>query len=127
MRNRKENATEKKTKEPPMSKKYVEAEVDSAVASVKETVTMSVEEAVRKAVAEAKGTVKDAVVEVLEEEAILVEPSKADMQKSDSREAKPHAFVVMPFGKKEGFDGTVIDFDWAHYLSPQETISWKAF
>jgi tetratricopeptide (TPR) repeat protein len=28
-----------------------------------------------------------------------------------SRETRPHAFVVMPFGKKVGFDGTVIDFN----------------
>jgi tetratricopeptide (TPR) repeat protein len=106
-----ENVPEQKTKEPPMSKKNVEAEVDSAVAGVKESVKLAVEEAVREAVAEAKGTVKETVVEVLEEEAILVEPSKTDLQRSDSREAKPHAFVVMPFGKKEGFDGTVIDFN----------------
>ncbi len=26
-------------------------------------------------------------------------------------EARPHAFVIMPFGKKKGFDGTLIDFD----------------
>lgn len=28
-----------------------------------------------------------------------------------SREARPHAFVVMPFGKKAGSDGTMIDFN----------------
>lgn len=81
------------------------------MSGVKETVKQSVEEAVREAVAEAKGTVIETVEEVLEEAEFVIEPVKPESQKTDSREAKPHAFVVMPFGKKEGFDGTIIDFN----------------
>ncbi len=31
------------------------------------------------------------------------------------KKGAPHAFVVMPFGKKKGFDGTIIDFDAIYY------------
>jgi len=101
----------KKTKEAPMSKKKVETAVDDAVSGVKESVKLAVEDAVREAIAEARGTVKETVLEVLEDEALIHTGGKIDLQKSDSREAKPHAFVVMPFGKKKGIDGTVIDFN----------------
>ncbi len=106
-------AAEEDAKEAPMSRKSKVADeaIEGAVSGVKETVKAAVEEAVREAVAEAKGTVIETVEEVLEEAEVVIEPVKTETQKTDSREAKPHAFVVMPFGRKEGFDGTVIDFN----------------
>lgn len=106
-------ATEEDVKEVPMSRKDKVAEeaIEGAVSGVKETVKAAVEEAVKEAIAEAKGTVIEAVEEVLDDAEVLAKTVKSETKKSDSREAKPHAFVVMPFGKKEGFDGTVIDFN----------------
>ncbi|OQY35966.1 MAG: hypothetical protein B6243_04105 [Anaerolineaceae bacterium 4572_5.2] len=34
-----------------------------------------------------------------------------EQKKSGSRETRPHAFVVMPFGQKKGFEGQIIDFN----------------
>ncbi len=39
------------------------------------------------------------------------EDGSAGQRKSGAREARPHAFVVMPFGQKEGFEGQMIDFN----------------
>ncbi len=83
---------------------------DAAVESAVSTVKQSVKEAVEEAVAEAKGTVFEAFEEIIDDAEIISEV-KPVVQKEESREAKPHAFVVMPFGRKEGFDGTIIDFN----------------
>mgnify|MGYP000088410191 FL=1 len=89
--------------------KLEEAAVESAVESVKASVRVAVEEAVRDAIAEAKGTVTDAIQEVVEDTNLVAIPPASQPGKEESREARPHAFVVMPFGKKKGFDGTEID------------------
>ncbi len=88
-----------------------DAAVKSAVSAVQKSVTTAVEEAVHDAVAEAKGTMVEAIEEIIEEAEIAPEALLAGSQKDESRDAKPHAFVVMPFGRKEGFDGTIIDFN----------------
>ena len=103
--------TEEKAKEAPMSKNNQEAAVEGMLAGLKETLKSAMENMVSEAVAEAKGPVREAVEEVMEEADIIPESVKSEVQKSDSREAKPHAFVVMPFGIKEGFDGTTINFN----------------
>ncbi len=87
-----------------------DAAVKSAVSTVKKSVKVAVEEAVQEAVAEAKGTVIEAFEEIIEDAEIITEV-KPVVQKEESRDTKPHAFVVMPFGIKEGFDGTVINFN----------------
>ncbi len=59
----------------------------------------------------------EAIVEPAKQEnAIKTLPvSGAEPKKEDSRparpEARPHAFVVMPFGKKKGGDGSLYDFN----------------
>ncbi len=88
-----------------------EAAVQSAVESVRSSVKVAVEEAVRDAIAEAKGTVAGAIQEVVEEADVVARSPATQPGKEESRETRPHAFVVMPFGKKKGFDGTVIDFN----------------
>lgn len=91
--------------------KLEEAAVESAVESVKASVKVAVEEAVRDAIAEAKGTLTSAIQEVIEEAEVVAASSASQSGKEVSRETRPHAFVVMPFGKKQGFDGTLIDFN----------------
>ncbi len=88
-----------------------DAAVESAVSAVKQSVRVAVEEAVQEAVAEVKGSVVAVIEEIVEEAEIIPVSVKSDAQKEESRETKPHAFVVMPFGTKEGFDGTVINFN----------------
>ena len=88
-----------------------EAAVDSAVAAVRNSVKTAVEDAVKEAVAEAKGSVVETIEEIIDEAEIAAGKSQTGARKEESREAKPHAFVVMPFGIKKGFDGTVINFN----------------
>ena len=88
-----------------------DAALKSAVATVRKSVRVAVEEAVKDAVAEAKGSVVEIIEDIIEETEIILETTKASSAKEESRETKPHAFVVMPFGIKEGFDGTVINFN----------------
>jgi len=76
---------------------------DSAVEAVKAQIKAAVDNAVREALEDAKGDIKDAVE--------VVDDAPPRQHGAQSRETKPHAFVVMPFGKKTGFDGTVIDFN----------------
>lgn len=85
---------------------------ETDVEAIKTSAKSAVEEAVLEAIAEAKGTVKKTIEEALDEmETMIPKVVKADMQIDDAREAKPHAFVVMPYGRKKGFDGTIIDFN----------------
>lgn len=90
-----------------------EAAVESAVEAVRKNVQSAVENVVQEAIAEAKGSVQEEIEEIIEkaQELQAVEMVTSDEKQSEAREAKPHAFVVMPFGKKEGFDGTVVDFN----------------
>ncbi|OQY33595.1 MAG: hypothetical protein B6I38_03410 [Anaerolineaceae bacterium 4572_5.1] len=47
----------------------------------------------------------------------IIEETKIDKEvnmdnpKKEGRETRPHAFVVMPFGQKPGFEGQIIDFN----------------
>ena len=56
-----------------------------------------------------KETISDEDDDFIEHEPVIHDPDF--YPSTDFDEAKPHAFVVMPFGKKEGFDGTIIDFN----------------
>jgi tetratricopeptide (TPR) repeat protein len=63
----------------------------------------------------ARSPIEESTEELLEE---IISDSDEDVylesrvyRSTDFREARPHAFVVMPFGKKQGFDGTIIDFN----------------
>jgi len=109
--------SDKKAKEHPMvvepDSAIVDSVIDSAVAAVRKSVEAAVEDVVREAVAEAKGTFVDTLEEVIEEFEAASDGDKiyAGSQREGARGAKPHAFVVMPFGKKQGFDGTIIDFN----------------
>jgi len=88
-----------------------DAAVQSAVSTVQQSVKVAVETAVHEAVAEAKGTLVEAIEEIIDEAGIAPGSLQSGEQREEAREARPHAFVVMPFGKKEGFDGTIIDFN----------------
>ncbi|MCP5106512.1 MAG: DUF4071 domain-containing protein [bacterium] len=72
-----------------------EAAVRSAVDTVKEKVKNAMEETVREAAAESAA----------------LEAAKQEQPKSSSRETRPHAFVIMPFGQKKDADGQIIDFN----------------
>ncbi len=91
--------------------KFEEAAVDSAVKAIRASVKAGVEEAVKDAIADAKKSVAGAIQKVVDEAEVGAPSAPAEAGKAESREARPHAFVVMPFGKKQGFDGTVIDFN----------------
>ncbi len=83
---------------------------ESAAEVVRERVQQAVKEAVKEAVEEARGAAKLAVQQAVEDgDLIPVTPVKRSAD--DERRSRPHAFVIMPFGTKEGFDGTVIDFN----------------
>jgi len=92
-----------------LNRKLEEAAVKSAVESVRVSVKTGVEQAVKDAIADAQQSVADVIQEVVESAEASAAP--AETGKDASRVSRPHAFVVMPFGKKEGFDGTVIDFN----------------
>ncbi len=90
------------------------AVIQGAAETVKITLKGEVEKAIKEAVAEAKGTVRGAIQEAMEEakESAVDEHTEDEHEFHDKpKEALPHAFVVMPFGQKKGFDGTVIDFN----------------
>lgn len=90
-----------------------EAAIESAVDAVRKNVQTAVEDVVEQAIAEAKESVKGDIEELVEEARQLQDAQMAagEDKQIEAREARPHAFVVMPFGKKKGFDGTVIDFN----------------
>ena len=103
-----------------VSESFENAIVEGAVNVVKDRVQEAVETAVREAVENAKSTVDQVIVQAMEdikEDAkaeIKLEASKEAREKQQAtggRESRPHAFVIMPFGKKTGFDGTLIDFN----------------
>ena len=68
---------------------------------------------------------------------IAVEPEKPDKAEADDgstralfAEIRPHAFVVMPFGKKKGFDNQIIDFNviYTQLIKPAlETAGFEPF
>jgi tetratricopeptide (TPR) repeat protein len=95
---------------------FEDALVEGAISVVRDRVQMAVEAAVIEAIESAKTSVDEIVVDAIED---AKEEAKAELVSSQqeraggpaSRVARPHAFVVMPFGKKQGFDGTVLDFN----------------
>lgn len=100
---------------------FEDAVVAGAVNVVRDKVQAAVEDAIREAIENAKTKVDEIVVHAIDE---AKEDAKAEISLEEirqeqqdkargpkSRETRPHAFVVMPFGKKQGFDGTIIDFN----------------
>ncbi|MBN1667140.1 MAG: DUF4071 domain-containing protein [Anaerolineales bacterium] len=93
--------------------------VDETVAGlVKQQVQVSVESAIQEAIDLAKPKLNAMVVNAVGEVKGPADPSSAPVAPlakktgpGGKRETRPHAFVIMPFGKKQGFDGTLIDFN----------------
>ncbi len=109
-----------------MEKQDMTQEALNALAASKTAIQKAIDEVVE----ETREQVKSAVEEVKQAEqekgALLQQKKEADAQKetllmsgaetgSEKRklrpEVRPHAFVVMPFGIKKGFDGQVINFN----------------
>jgi tetratricopeptide (TPR) repeat protein len=97
---------------------FEDAVVEGAVSVVRERVQEAVENAIREAIENAKATVDQVVIQAMDEakeeakvEGELEASRKERQQTSSGRESRPHAFVIMPFGKKKGVDGTVFDFN----------------
>ncbi|MEA3350981.1 MAG: TRAFs-binding domain-containing protein [Chloroflexota bacterium] len=90
-----------------------EAATDGAVTAAKATTNLAVKEAVKDVMVDSQGTLKEAIQNVAKEVELVqqAEAISSDQQKSDLPKARPHAFVVMPFGQKEGLDGQIIDFN----------------
>lgn len=85
---------------------------ESLKASIANAIQAAAQEAVQEAMAEKKPEIKRAIEQAAESKAreddAPAPGSDMDFQRYDAR---PHAFVVMPFGKKKGADGALYDFN----------------
>ena len=90
-----------------------EVVVEKAVAAVKAQLKDAVDDAVKGAIEDAKGDIEEIAEEVIEEIAEEEDEEEEPFRQhgAQSREAKPHAFVVMPFGTKYGAEGQVYNFN----------------
>jgi tetratricopeptide (TPR) repeat protein len=88
------------------------AMVKETAETVKESLKAAINSAVQEAVAEKKPAIQKAIENAAEakkaEEDLPNHSGEMDFQRHDAR---PHAFVVMPFGKKKGADGSLYDFN----------------
>jgi len=105
-----------KKKEPPSSQVLTEDTLE-ALADSKKAIQKAIDEVVnetkaglKKAVEEAKQAEKT-LEAIRQEEAANLLMASASEEKNLRPEVRPHAFVVMPFGTKKGFDGQVINFN----------------
>ena len=97
----------------------------AAIAESKAAIQQALDEVVEDARAQVKSAVEEVKQAEKEKEALLQQKSEAESEKetllmsADANpekrklrpEVRPHAFVVMPFGIKKGFDGQVINFN----------------
>jgi len=60
--------------------------------------------------AESETAIEDRGEPALQEN-ISISESTTESSSSEGRRSRPHAFVIMPFGKKTGLDNTLIDFN----------------
>src|SRR5512145_1238975 len=92
--------------------KTTETIKESLKAAIASAVQQAAEEAVQEAMTDKKPEIKRAIEQAAEaktrEEDSPNRGSEMDFQR---RDACPHAFVVMPFGKKKGADGAIYDFN----------------
>jgi tetratricopeptide (TPR) repeat protein len=85
--------------------------IQETAQTVKESLKAAITNAVQEAVTEKKPAIKQAInaaAEAKMEENIPEHGSEMDFQR---HEARPHAFVVMPFGTKKGADGSIYNFN----------------
>ncbi len=103
------------TQNEPVEEKSL-AEVD-ALAAVGDVAAPEVEGAAEAKSSEGQADIEDVKQVEVEREPEIVEEESMPMENIPQEERKlrpeilPHAFVVMPFGIKKGFDGTTINFN----------------
>jgi tetratricopeptide (TPR) repeat protein len=109
---RKSATSKKSAGEPAGDDNLEQAVVEKAVAAVRAQVQDVVDDAVKEAIEDARGDIEEVIEEVVEE---MVEDNDEEepfrQHGAQSRETKPHAFVVMPFGTKYGAEGQVYNFN----------------
>jgi len=101
-------ATTKRGKSTPKSPLLDEAVIAKTTAALQAQVQDAVEKAVLDAIEKAKTDLDQVVRQALKGSG--VQSPKTGLT-TPGLETRPHAFVIMPFGKKTGFDGTVMDFN----------------
>lgn len=85
-------------------------EIDSE--AVKASLQSALEKTLQEAVSESKANLRSALQEVADEAVKAEDAQKASREViAQVPQTRPHAFAVMPFGKKKGFDGQIIDFN----------------
>ena len=86
---------------------------DEMIEIIKNAVLSEVQEAVDRSVLQARSQLKNVIDDVVEDVQEIADDNGDDaLHFSESRRvSRPHAFVVMPFGSKEGFNGQIHDFN----------------
>ncbi|MFZ6027604.1 MAG: TRAFs-binding domain-containing protein [Chloroflexota bacterium] len=99
--------------------------------SLKASISSAVQEALQEAMAEKKLEIKRAIEQAAEAKASEEDaPAPGDGLDFKRYDAHPHAFVVMPFGKKKGADGALYDFNtiYQQLIKPSlEAAGFEAF
>ena len=119
-----------------LDQKFVEEMVAKQVAvsteQSKQAIQQAVQQVVDEMVAETKASTRTAVQQAAKavearQAAEVAAPAPEAAPRPVRPEIRPHAFVVMPFGKKKGGDGSLYDFNAIYYNLLKPTLELAGF